>query len=535
MSSNARRYAMGEDRSNAMKLDEDTSLPLRPRVCNIRADTDQYRVSVRRHAHDHGLSKHSSLESIGPNRRTYADSPNMEQRLGLVGDAKNRPTGRDHNAFDTDEEHGDVTTASGFSEVFINQKNTEPDGRPIPPSKPEHMRPREWPARQQSQMSHKYSRDVDYQGKLAFPNSYSDCDASSDSQDDVHRLVDTDSYQPLNPSQNAMLLEEMSRFEGMQDLSYEQNQREQTSLHGQRLNPKNHMRPRCLADVTIPASRREMCDHEVQTSVKDRGQRFARLQLSEKSTNIEKAAQVSVTPRLGKRAESYSEAPKLRIPSDPTQRQAVSYKEHSSPTQDDHHEQYLSFSTSSRSDSQCRDKEIRSVQSPSKLTTYTNPYSYTQPRTKAPMRSVKTFRSQELDYNVHELSTMAYQDLQSQAFECESTPQNCGSAEIEAMRAMEKLNYLNSLAGPQGSSQRQIILASLSFSEYRSMGDLLIAKLGEIAKFYAEARGHRRKVLGGLENEISIQAKICSNSTDGVHRDLRRLKKAGKGVVKGQS
>ena len=535
MPSNAQLFAIGEDRSNMMRIDEGSWLPPRQGVRDLLKDEDQYRVPVSRNGCVHGLSKHLSGESLEQHRGTSADSSTVGQQLWRADHPQTQRTGNHNDTFDTDEERGEVTTASGFSDMSINQEKPEAEAMPFQLSKTGAMRAGGHFDVQQPQEHRGYIRETDLAGKSTFSHSYSDYDASSDGQDDLDRLVGANSFQPLDLDQNEMLLEEVSGLERVQRLSYRQNQRDQRSLLDQHLDSKSHIRPQYPTDLATPASRREVGGHDVQTSLKDRGEQFTQMHLSGEPTDIENAAHAALAPKLKKRTESHGEASRLQAHSDLIQSEAVAPKQYFPAMDHKHRGQHFSLPASFRSTSRCRDNEVWLRNPHKRSTSHADTCPSTPLRLKGSMGSVKAFHSQELDYGVHELSTMAYENLQSEAFEGKSSPTSCALAGIQTMTPTEKLDHLKNLAGPGVSSQRQDILASLSLLEYISMGDALMEKLGAIAKDYGQARNHRRKVLANLENEIFVQAKKCSKSTDGIHRDLKRLKKVGKDVVRSQS
>ena len=139
-----------------------------------------------------------------------------------------------------------------------------------------------------------------------------------------------------------------------------------------------------------------------------------------------------------------------------------------------------------------------------------------------------------LEHSVQKLSTMAYQDLEAESFDDQPrTHTNAMVPRLDSSESSDVIQQLFESTEPEHPANL-VSMTSMPISQYDDLGNLLVERLRGITQHFEQARNERRKIVEHMELGIAKQAHNRSHLVQGVDRELRRLKKAGKDVVMGK-
>ena len=144
-------------------------------------------------------------------------------------------------------------------------------------------------------------------------------------------------------------------------------------------------------------------------------------------------------------------------------------------------------------------------------------------------------RAPNSDYTASQLSNMTYDQLSNESFD--SDPCSLGSRIPEHLTYAalpQKLDYVYGLRHDEKQHvQRRAVFSSMAIDQYDECGDLLIERLGSIMTKYKDVRRQKRNVATGFEDEVAKREGRVREKSQGVNVDLRRLRRAGEDVVRG--
>jgi len=141
----------------------------------------------------------------------------------------------------------------------------------------------------------------------------------------------------------------------------------------------------------------------------------------------------------------------------------------------------------------------------------------------------------DLDYSPDQLSGMTFQQLLNEPFESNSKllDGNIPPRIVEGSLC-EKLDHAYDMeASGARKSRRQSFFSSLTIEQCEECGDLMLDKLSNIIAKYKDVRQQRRTIANAFEEQIAKREEHLRSKKTGLEKDLGRLKRAGKEVVKG--
>ena len=510
MASNALRFAKGEEHPNVENLDWDKTLIARQTNAGPKNRVAQYRVPVRTHGLSHGVADdfpHQRCE--GANRSLEnAISPSYQQRKESEGINSHSFHG-DHNLFDTDEEHGDISTMSGFSSSLANQVRPDFVLGPIQSKESAAFRLDNQGSGTQPRTNEYDVKDGHTSEGTVLSYTTSSSETSDGDQIDGVGIGGLSSYEYLNHRHEKILLNEMSAVNGLRKAAYNPASQDKLLSGTVECSPSSqHFKPLIkTGDLTVNpfqswkgSSCRDKRLHKVHSPPPESS--------ACPTPDISTSSLVLSSPRSQR--DTCTRQPYLVLDK-PQACQASSSR---------NMERHLG----------CRGHQCHPTTTPNQVNNIESESSQGELIRKA---SSKRCHDWKLDYSTVELSLMGYHDLQSQDFEdIPKTGTRIQTEIVKELHPIEKLDMVLSIKIPEGSSKQEQLLSSIPISEYRAIGDLLVEKLGTIAQHFKDARDRRRRVVERLEEEIAKQATTCLDAIHGIDGDLKWLKKAGQDVVR---
>lgn len=140
-----------------------------------------------------------------------------------------------------------------------------------------------------------------------------------------------------------------------------------------------------------------------------------------------------------------------------------------------------------------------------------------------------------LDYNLEQLSGMAFKVLRDEPFDSglpisdAVIPSNLVNVSLS-----QRLDHIYSM-GPNGAydSPRMKFFLSLSLDQYEECGDLILDRFTSIISKYKDARRQKRKAAKSFEEEVAKRVERVCEKRKIVEKDLGRLRRAGEDAVRG--
>ena len=146
-------------------------------------------------------------------------------------------------------------------------------------------------------------------------------------------------------------------------------------------------------------------------------------------------------------------------------------------------------------------------------------------------------RSRDIDYSLDELSSMAFSQLQDEAFHHDPKATELPlPPEIADAPLPLKLDYILALKDDNSNKehQRAAFFSSLPIEQYEDCGDLIVQKFADVVSKFKDARQQRRKVAREFEDEVAKREERVRGKMGAVEKDLGRLKRGGEEVVRGK-
>ena len=267
MSSIAHRFAKGEGHQKANAIDGLKSPSFYKRSRDSLTRANQYSLPVKLISFDQERSRRLSHDGNG-NRRALFYS--KELIPWLATDWMDQPALTGYDAFDTDEERGDVTTTSGSSEMLINPVVSRNSMRIPMNFIVGDARGRARSKSRDFRIKNRNGKRLDYLDSIEHHPAESG-HATGEVQDLEEIPADNYAFESLNPSQNATLMREMSKIEETEGVTTKRDQFEWIATNDQQ-SGSNHW-----ADPVLQNSRSEEDYQAVSKSNEDAGESFSTL------------------------------------------------------------------------------------------------------------------------------------------------------------------------------------------------------------------------------------------------------------------
>ncbi|KAG8530826.1 uncharacterized protein KY384_004183 [Bacidia gigantensis] len=151
-------------------------------------------------------------------------------------------------------------------------------------------------------------------------------------------------------------------------------------------------------------------------------------------------------------------------------------------------------------------------------------------------RSRNLKRSRDLDYSIHGLADMNYQQLKDESFD--HVP---GAAKILAQFDLPNPNLglsdrLQQIYEDKSHKDRELrargFFSSLTIDQYEECGDLLLDGFRKVMERLKYARQQKRRAARNMEELIAKREELVRRKRGIIEQDLGRLKSAGSAVVK---
>ena len=145
-------------------------------------------------------------------------------------------------------------------------------------------------------------------------------------------------------------------------------------------------------------------------------------------------------------------------------------------------------------------------------------------------------RSRDLDYSIHQLADMNYQQLKDESFD--HVP---GAAKILAQHDLPNPNLslsdrLKHIYEDKTHKDRELrargFFSSLTIDQYEECGDLLLDGFHKVMERLKNARQQKRRAAKNMEELIAKREDLVRRKRGIIEQDLGRLKSAGSAVVK---
>ena len=145
-------------------------------------------------------------------------------------------------------------------------------------------------------------------------------------------------------------------------------------------------------------------------------------------------------------------------------------------------------------------------------------------------------RSRDLDYSIHQLADMNYQQLKDESFD--HIP---GAAKMLAQHDLPNANLalperLQQIYHDKHHKDREArargFFSSLTIEQYEECGDLLLDGFRDVMDRLRNARQQKRRAAKSMEDEIMKREEWVRKKRGIIEQDLGRLKSAGSAVVK---
>lgn len=145
-------------------------------------------------------------------------------------------------------------------------------------------------------------------------------------------------------------------------------------------------------------------------------------------------------------------------------------------------------------------------------------------------------RSRDLDYSIHQLADMSYQQLKDESFD--HVP---GAAKMMAQfdlpnPSLPLPDRLQKIYEDKTHKDRELrargFFSSLTIDQYEECGDLLLDGFRKVMERLKHARQQKRRAAKVMEEQISKREDLVRKKRGIIEQDLGRLKNAGSAVVK---
>ena len=153
-----------------------------------------------------------------------------------------------------------------------------------------------------------------------------------------------------------------------------------------------------------------------------------------------------------------------------------------------------------------------------------------------PNRNRNLKRSRDLDYSVHQLADMSYQQLKDESFD--HVP---GAAKLLAQHDLPSPSLplperLQQIYHDKTHKDRELrargFFSSLSIEQYEECGDLLLDGFRDVMERLKQARQQKRRAAKTMEEQIAKREEWVRKKRGIIEQDLGRLKSSGSAVVK---
>ena len=154
----------------------------------------------------------------------------------------------------------------------------------------------------------------------------------------------------------------------------------------------------------------------------------------------------------------------------------------------------------------------------------------------SPNRNRNLKRPRDLDYSIHQLADMNYQQLKDESFD--HVP---GSAKLLAQHDLPNASLLlperlQQLYHDKNHKDRELrarsFFSSLTIEQYEECGDLLLDGFRNVMERLKQARQQKRKAAKTMEEQIAKREEWVRKKRGIIEQDLGRLKASGSAVVK---
>lgn len=149
----------------------------------------------------------------------------------------------------------------------------------------------------------------------------------------------------------------------------------------------------------------------------------------------------------------------------------------------------------------------------------------------------------ELDYTPLELSKMSYLQLADEDWDTGPAKKfkPLGGVEFpEGSDSLEdKCNHLSKIQDNRAASSidagaksaHELFFASLPMADYEECGDIIVGQLSQIMDRLRKTRQAKRRAARDFEEEVTKREAAVSTRTDGLQKELHRLKKSGQDAL----
>ena len=153
-----------------------------------------------------------------------------------------------------------------------------------------------------------------------------------------------------------------------------------------------------------------------------------------------------------------------------------------------------------------------------------------------PPRNRNLKRSRDLDYSIHQLADMSYQQLKDESFD--HVP---GAAKTMAQfdlpnPSLPLSDRLQQIYEDKTHKDRELrargFFSSLTIDQYEDCGDLLLDGFRKVMEKLKQSRQQKRRAAKTMEEQILKREELVRKKRGIIEQDLGRLKSAGSAVVK---
>ena len=142
-------------------------------------------------------------------------------------------------------------------------------------------------------------------------------------------------------------------------------------------------------------------------------------------------------------------------------------------------------------------------------------------------------RSRDLDYGLHQLAAMDYQQLQAESFDHVPGLVPYHGLPDPSLPLSERLrNVYPDKTHKDKAARAKAFFASLTIDQYEECGDLLLDGFRDVMEKLREARRQKRKAAREMEEQIAKREEWVRKKRGVCELELGRLRSAGTAVVK---